>query len=290
MASLSISSPASLSSFQPLDSDWKTLEINQNPNLNYSLSLSLSLLQIPNCKTLISSNWFELMGRNDSATSLAPGFRFHPTDEELVRYYLKRKVLNKPFKFDPISVVDIYKSEPWDLPSKPISLSLSLMFGLKIESLLLLIFFFFWVNFLIGKSKLKSRDLEWYFFSALDKKYGNSSRTNRATEKGYWKTTGKDRPVRQNSRTVGMKKTLVYHNGRAPRGARSNWVMHEYRLVDEDLENSGLVLVRFLFWLSFLFLIFVFFLLEMFFFFFLFWYWNWFCLIFFYVGSSWLNW
>ncbi|KAK7858881.1 nac domain-containing protein 78 [Quercus suber] len=149
------------------------------------------------------------MGRDESATSLAPGFRFHPTDEELVRYYLKRKVLNKPFKFDPISVVDIYKSEPWDLPSK---------------------------------SKLKSRDLEWYFFSALDKKYGNSSRTNRATEKGYWKTTGKDRPVRQNSRTVGMKKTLVYHNGRAPRGARSNWVMHEYRLIDEDLEKSGLVL------------------------------------------------
>ena len=117
------------------------------------------------------------------------------------------------------------------------------MYGLKIESLLLI----FWVKFFIGKSKLKSRDLEWYFFSALDKKYGNSSRTNRATEKGYWKTTGKDRPVRQNSRTVGMKKTLVYHNGRAPRGARSNWVMHEYRLIDEDLEKSGLVLVRFLF-------------------------------------------
>lgn len=146
------------------------------------------------------------MGRG-SATSLAPGFRFHPTDEELVRYYLKRKVTGKAFRFDPISVVDIYKSEPWDLPSK---------------------------------SKLKTRDLEWYFFSALDRKYGNSSRTNRATEKGYWKTTGKDRAVQHNSRTVGMKKTLVYHSGRAPRGARTNWVMHEYRLVDEQLEKAGI--------------------------------------------------
>ncbi|XP_038690045.1 NAC domain-containing protein 53-like [Tripterygium wilfordii] len=144
---------------------------------------------------------------SDSATSLAPGFRFHPTDEELVRYYLKRKVCNKPFRFDPISVVDIYRSEPWDLPSR---------------------------------SKLKSRDLEWYFFSALDKKYGNGSRTNRATEKGYWKTTGKDRPVRWNTKTVGMKKTLVYHLGRAPRGERSNWIMHEYRLTDEDLEKAGI--------------------------------------------------
>ena len=104
---------------------------------------------------------------------------------------------------------------------------------------------------MLGKSKLKTRDLEWYFFSPLDKKYGNSSRTNRATEHGYWKTTGKDRPVRHNSRVVGMKKTLVYHSGRAPRGARSNWVMHEYRLTDEDLEKAGVVQVRkfvFVFW------------------------------------------
>ena len=97
---------------------------------------------------------------------------------------------------------------------------------------------------LSGKSKLKTRDLEWYFFSALDRKYGNSSRTNRATEKGYWKTTGKDRPVRHNSTTVGMKKTLVYHIGRAPRGARTNWVMHEYKLTDEEMAKFSIVQVR----------------------------------------------
>ncbi|XP_059666024.1 NAC domain-containing protein 78-like [Cornus florida] len=140
--------------------------------------------------------------------SLAPGFRFHPTDDELIRYYLKRKVCGKPFRFDAISDTDVYKCEPWDLP---------------------------------GKSKLKTRDLEWYFFSILDKKYGNSSRTNRATERGYWKTTGKDRPILHRSRTVGMKKTLVYHSGRAPRGERTNWVMHEYRIVDEELEKAGVL-------------------------------------------------
>ena len=50
-----------------------------------------------------------------AATALAPGFRFHPTDEELVSYYLKRKVLGKPVRFDAIGEVDIYKHEPWDL-------------------------------------------------------------------------------------------------------------------------------------------------------------------------------
>lgn len=96
----------------------------------------------------------------------------------------------------------------------------------------------------LGQSRLKSRDLEWYFFSALDKKYGNGSRTNRATDRGYWKTTGKDRAVRHRAQTVGMKKTLVYHSGRAPRGVRTNWVMHEYRLMDEELEKTGVPQVR----------------------------------------------
>ncbi|CAA2995261.1 NAC domain-containing 53-like [Olea europaea subsp. europaea] len=90
-------------------------------------------------------------------------------------------------------------------------------------------------------SRLKTRDLEWYFFSVLDKKHGNGSRTNRATEKGYWKTTGKDRAVYHKSEIVGMKKTLVYHSGRAPKGPRTNWVMHEYRLVDLELERAGIV-------------------------------------------------
>ncbi|XP_021295942.1 NAC domain-containing protein 76 [Herrania umbratica] len=141
-----------------------------------------------------------------SATALAPGFRFHPTDEELVSYYLKRKVLNKPVRFNAIAEVDIYKQEPWELSDK---------------------------------SRLKTRDQEWYFFSLLDKKYGNGARMNRATSQGYWKATGKDREVRHNSQLIGMKKTLVFHSGRAPDGVRTNWVMHEYRLVEEESERIG---------------------------------------------------
>ena len=47
-----------------------------------------------------------------------PGFRFHPTDEELVGFYLRRKVEKKPLRIEHIKHVDIYKYDPWDLPSK----------------------------------------------------------------------------------------------------------------------------------------------------------------------------
>jgi hypothetical protein len=48
--------------------------------------------------------------------TLPPGFRFHPTDDELVGYYLKRKVDNLKIELEVIPVIDLYKSEPWELP------------------------------------------------------------------------------------------------------------------------------------------------------------------------------
>jgi hypothetical protein len=53
---------------------------------------------------------------------ILPGFRFHPTDEELISHYLLRKVTDTNFSAKAIGEVDLNKSEPWDLPCKLLEL------------------------------------------------------------------------------------------------------------------------------------------------------------------------
>ncbi|CAJ1974881.1 unnamed protein product [Sphenostylis stenocarpa] len=136
-----------------------------------------------------------------------PGFRFRPTDVELIEFFLKRKVRGKNIPSGVIAELDLYKYAPWDLPDK---------------------------------SVLQSGDLEWYFFCPRGKKYLTGGRLNRATEAGYWKTTGKDREIEHKNRVVGMIKTLVFHTGKAPKGDRTDWVMHEFRLDDKDMVDEGI--------------------------------------------------
>ncbi|CAO2812752.1 unnamed protein product [Amaranthus hypochondriacus] len=132
--------------------------------------------------------------RSITASSMFPGFRFSPTDEELILYYLKKKLDGYDKCVEVIAELDICRYEPWDLPSKAI---------------------------------IKS-DQEWFFFSPRGKKYPNGSQSKRATEIGYWKATGKERAVKSGSNIIGTKRTLVFHIGRAPKGERTEWIMHEY--------------------------------------------------------------
>lgn len=44
-----------------------------------------------------------------------PGFRFHPTEEELLQYYLRKKVAYEKIDLDVIREIDLNKLEPWDI-------------------------------------------------------------------------------------------------------------------------------------------------------------------------------
>ncbi|PWA56277.1 NAC domain-containing protein 83 [Artemisia annua] len=102
---------------------------------------------------------------------LQPGFRFHPTDEELVVQYLRRKVHSSPLPASVIPEVDVCKSDPWDLPG--------------------------------------DMEHERFFFSTREVKYPNGNRSNRATLSGYWKATRLDKQIVSSSSKTNNNKQVV---------------------------------------------------------------------------------
>ena len=177
-----------------------------------------------------------------SLDSLPVGFRFSPTDEELVRYYLRQKINGRDEEVRVIREVDICKSEPWDLPrifldpSLYLDPQIDLLFTLSFLSLKATILMMLIV--LADLSVVKTTDSEWLFFCPIDRKYPSGGRMNRATLAGYWKATGKDRMVKTGKKIIGVKRTLVFYKGRAPKGTRTCWIMHEYRATEQDLDGT----------------------------------------------------
>lgn len=102
---------------------------------------------------------------------------------------------------------------------------------------------FFWINFsflLLGfAGKAMFGEKEWYFFSPRDRKYPNGSRPNRVAGSGYWKATGTDKIISSQGKKVGIKKALVFYVGKAPKGTKTNWIMHEYRLIDASRKTGS---------------------------------------------------
>lgn len=137
------------------------------------------------------------------SSDLPPGFRFHPTDEELIMYYLRYQATSTPCPVSIIPEIDIYKFDPWELPEKA-------EFG----------------------------ENEWYFFTPRDRKYPNGVRPNRAAVSGYWKATGTDKAIYSASKYVGIKKALVFYKGKPPKGVKTDWIMHEYRLTDHSKSQT----------------------------------------------------
>ncbi|XP_057832377.2 NAC domain-containing protein 7-like [Cryptomeria japonica] len=132
---------------------------------------------------------------NALISGLPLGYRFRPTEEELLDYYLKKRIASERIDMDLIRDIDLYKIEPWDLQE------------------------------IYGEDAR-----EWYVFNKNNKK---GSRICRSTAGGYWKETGKDKPIYSKQaggrHQIGQRKILVFYKGRSSKGQRSEWIMHEYR-------------------------------------------------------------
>ncbi|KAL0437211.1 UNVERIFIED_CONTAM: NAC domain-containing protein 18 [Sesamum radiatum] len=122
-----------------------------------------------------------------------------PSDVELILEYLKKKIQNLPIPMSEIYEVNLYQYNPQDLTARYPQL---------------------------GESR-------WYFFTPRDRKYPNGTRPNRAAGTGYWKATGADTGVSRDGEKVGTRKSLVFHEGKPPKGKKTDWIMHEYMVEDQ---------------------------------------------------------
>ncbi|KAK7312656.1 hypothetical protein VNO77_36694 [Canavalia gladiata] len=138
-----------------------------------------------------------------------PGFRFFPTEEELVGFYLRNKLEGQRNDIDRvIPVVDINGVEPWNLPT------------------------------LAGELCIGDTE-QWFFFTPGQEREARGGRPSRTTTSGYWKATGSPGYVySSDNKVIGMKKSMVFYKGKAPTGRKTKWKMNEYRAIQVSNNSS----------------------------------------------------
>ncbi|KAK9181311.1 hypothetical protein WN944_024448 [Citrus x changshan-huyou] len=142
--------------------------------------------------------------------SFPPGYRFCPTDKELVLDYLKNKVMNKPLPPNKIMDINLYNHGPQDLSA-----------------------------IYREKMRIEQEEKTLYFFTPRDRKYPKGTRPNRAAGRGYWKATGVDNIIGRKENPIGYRKSLVYYQGYPKKSKKTNWIMHEYRIDHKSPARSS---------------------------------------------------
>ncbi|KAH6793647.1 NAC domain containing protein 90 [Perilla frutescens var. hirtella] len=141
---------------------------------------------------------------------MATGFRFFPTEEELISFYLHNKLEDKIISNinRVIPILNIYQLDPWQLPKHC--------------------------------GELCHGDTEqWFFFMPRQEREVRGGRPSRTTDSGYWKATGSPSYVySSDNKVIGLKKSMVFYKGKAPTGRKTKWKMNEYRAIKEDLNTS----------------------------------------------------
>ncbi|XP_044502449.1 NAC domain-containing protein 69-like [Mangifera indica] len=196
------------------------------------------------------------------------GYRFHPTEEEIIHHFLEAKMRDGTDFSAVIKEVEFCNFEPWQLPDhsplpsddqewyffSKIAYKHSKSRSKKIERTTRE---GFWKvsgkdreihdensGQLIGLSALLD-DKEWYFFSKPCKN-GNGKGIKRTTQAGYWKVTCSDRCVWDDSEEneIGKKTTLVFYIGRGSKAVKTNWMIHEYHSYNASSYQNAFVFCR----------------------------------------------
>ncbi|XP_022855663.1 NAC domain-containing protein 90-like [Olea europaea var. sylvestris] len=142
---------------------------------------------------------------------VTPGFRFYPTEEELISFYLRNKLQGtRVLDIDRvIPSVNIYDYNPWDLPQ-------------------------FAGEYCHGDME------QWFFFVPRQEREARGGRPNRLTAQGYWKATGSPSFVYSSQdRIIGKKRSMVFYAGRAPHGRKTVWKMNEYKATEFSEASSS---------------------------------------------------
>ncbi|CAL9130172.1 unnamed protein product [Musa textilis] len=144
-----------------------------------------------------------------TTSTVPPGYRFYPTEEELIGFYLRNKLDNRREDMERvIPVADVYRCDPWQLP--PIA----------------------------GEACRRDGE-QWFFFCPRQEREANGGRPNRITPSGYWKATGSPSFVYSSgNRAMGVKRTMVFYQGSPPAYTKTKWKMNEYRALEEGAAGA----------------------------------------------------
>uniref|UniRef100_A0A0E0MCL4 NAC domain-containing protein n=1 Tax=Oryza punctata TaxID=4537 RepID=A0A0E0MCL4_ORYPU len=145
-----------------------------------------------------------------------PGFRFYPTEEELLGFYLRHRLAGtRPDVERVIPVIDVYGYHPSQLAA------------------------------VAGEASARDTE-QWFFFCPRAERELHGGRPARTTPSGYWKATGSPSCVISSAtnRVIGVKRTMVFYQGRAPTGTKTRWKMNEYKAVADDDADAGAAMLH----------------------------------------------
>ncbi|XP_073117311.1 uncharacterized protein [Elaeis guineensis] len=134
--------------------------------------------------------------------ALLTGWRFQPSDVELLDSFLRKKILGQPLSYHMILEADVYGDDPKNLTAR---------------------------------YSMANRDGEWYFFTSTVRKHpgaSDSSRASRRAGAGRWKATQRIKTVLDSDHNVlGSKQCFCYMES-CPSGGETKtiWLMEEFSI------------------------------------------------------------